>query len=79
MDDIEKRLMACFQSVFPELNGSEIARASTSSVGSWDSVAMINLITTVEEEFSVRVPLDELEQLISFELVLDFLRRTNAA
>jgi acyl carrier protein len=78
MDDIEKRLTDCFRSVFPELDITEVSRASASSVGSWDSIAMLNLISVVEEEFNVRVPIEEMEQLMSFELILDFLRRTNA-
>ncbi|MBL7222559.1 MAG: acyl carrier protein [Candidatus Brocadiae bacterium] len=80
MPDLHCRLMECFAAVFPGLGEAEIPRASFTSVAKWDSLATITLIGVLEEEFGVSVPPDDLELLVSFELILDYLRsKTSAA
>ena len=74
MDDVRTRLVRCFTAVFPELTPAEIERASHHTVAAWDSVANVTLLTVVEEEFEVSIPLDDLDTLGSFELLLDYLR-----
>ena len=44
LDGVERRLVRCFGLVFPELGADEIPVASPSSVGTWDSLASINLV-----------------------------------
>jgi acyl carrier protein len=73
------RLVQCFAAVFPALDEAEIRRANTSSVGSWDSLATINLVAVVEEEFALQVPPGDLEQLVSFDLILDYVQQTSHA
>jgi acyl carrier protein len=73
MDDIRQRLIGCFSTVFPELAEKEIPLGSMASVGSWDSLATITLVTVIEEEFSVQIPPEDLAQFVSFELILDYL------
>jgi len=70
MADNRQRLIECFASVFPELRPAEIPLASTATVPAWDSLASATLVSVVEEEFSVQIGLEELEDLTSFELVL---------
>lgn len=41
------------------------------SVGGWDSVATVTLAATVEEEFGIEFEPEEMEELISFPVVLD--------
>jgi acyl carrier protein len=77
MDDLEGRLTECFVLVLPDLAREEIRHASMSSVPSWDSMASVNLVAVVEEEFGIQVALDELEEMASFDTVLDLLRRRN--
>jgi acyl carrier protein len=60
--------------VFPELSPEETPRASPASVSSWDSVASITLLSVLEEEFEIQVAPEDLEHLVSFELVLNYLR-----
>lgn len=76
--DLETRLQAGFKAVFPELSHEEIDRASPSSVGSWDSLATINLLSVLEEEFGIEIPADAIEEMSSYPLILDFLKRTVA-
>jgi acyl carrier protein len=73
MSSPRERLIKCFKAVFPELNEQEIQMASTASVANWDSVAGITLLTVTEEEFKITVKPEDLEQLSSFELILDYL------
>jgi acyl carrier protein len=75
MSTPEERLANCFLAVFPQLGKQEIQKASPSSVGAWDSVSTLILMDVIEEEFAVSLPLEELDQLLSFDLMLDYLRR----
>jgi acyl carrier protein len=74
MPSRKKRLIYCFASVFPELDENEIIRSSVTSLSNWDSVAMVTLISVIEEEFEIEIDSDGLEQFLSFELVNDFLK-----
>ena len=47
--------------------------ASITSVSEWDSIAAISLVVVLEEEFGKEIPPDEIENLISFELVRNYL------
>ena len=65
--------------VFPELDEGEIPMASVASVSNWDSLASINLYSLVEEEFGVEINIEDLVDLISFELILRYLEGENAS
>ncbi len=78
MDNARERLTSCFSVVFPDLAPDEIPLASMASVGKWDSLATITLLTVIEEEFDLQIPPEGLEQLISFDLILDYLERQYA-
>ena len=75
MPELQTRLTGCFATVFPNLDTDEILRASHTSVASWDSLATVTLVSVVEEEFGVSIPPEDFEYLISFDLVLDCLKR----
>ena len=75
MSDTRTRLARCFQAVFPNLKDAELDRASIETISAWDSVAMVNLVATAEEEFGVDL-LDNVESLVSFQAFLDCLKRS---
>src|SRR5262249_34957879 len=75
MPELESRLINCFALAFPELSPQEIPAASTSSLESWDSVAAITLISVSEEEFGISVTPDDVADLSSYGLILDYLQR----
>ena len=77
MAELENRLVNCFATVFPELDRQAIPSVAIGSLASWDSLAGITLISVVEEEFGVSISPDDMADLISFELVLDYLRRSS--
>jgi acyl carrier protein len=70
MDDTRERLERCFSAVFPDLSPDEIRRASPATVGAWDSLANVTLVTVIEEEFGLQLPLDDPDWAASFELIL---------
>jgi acyl carrier protein len=77
MSETRKRLVRCFQAVFPGLTENEALRADTSRVGSWDSVATVTLAAVVEEEFEVQFDPEEIETLTSFSAILEHIVSRN--
>jgi acyl carrier protein len=73
--DLHERLVRCFSTVFPQLTESEIPRANQSSVANWDSLATVTLISVIEEEFDLVVAPEDIENIISFDLSLDCVKR----
>jgi acyl carrier protein len=72
MNNTQERIARCFTSVFPKLRRDEIANASTASVGSWDSLAHVRLLSAVAEEFGLDLDMDDYETLVSFPLILQY-------
>lgn len=79
MTDLQSHLVQCFQAVFPDLSEEEIKRASLASVADWDSVAGVSLISVLEEEFEIEIAPEDMEILVSFALIEDYLRREKGA
>ena len=67
MNDIRARLNSCFAAVFPDLPGDKIEAVSVRTVKGWDSIAVVTLISLVEEEFACSIALEEIPNLDSFE------------
>jgi acyl carrier protein len=78
MNDIQTRLTNSFSIVFPDIQPEEIPKASTASLAAWDSVAHITLLSAVSEEFGVEFSADDFEELVSFELIADYLESRTA-
>jgi acyl carrier protein len=74
MDEMEKRLTACFSAVLPDLAPEEISQASSSSVEGWDSVATVSLLAVIEEEFGISIDDENPARFNSFESLLSYLR-----
>jgi acyl carrier protein len=73
----KSRLLDCFAAVFPSLSREQLERAEQANLPEWDSIATVTLITVIEDEFHMEVPVTEIENLVSFDKVLKFV--TNAA
>ena len=76
---VHDRLRQCFAAVFPDLTPDQAAGASPATVDAWDSVAHVTLLTVIEEEFGVEVPVDDMAQLASFAAIERFLETTTGA
>lgn len=74
MDEQQRRLANCFGAVFPELSSEEIIHASSATVPSWDSVAVVTLLTVIEEEFGISIEEDDPAKFDSFQRILGYLR-----
>ena len=74
MPELESRLVVCFAAAFPDLTREEIPSAAAGSLASWDSLASITLFSLIEEEFGVSVLPDDIPELVSFELIHEYLR-----
>lgn len=78
MHDLELRLTNCFAAVFPDLSPERIRTAELTNVPEWDSIASINLVAVIEEEFGVQIDPSDLDQLVSFQAVLGYLSQSKA-
>ena len=67
MNDLDVRLTECFSTVFPQLSEQEVPAASVDLVEEWDSLKTVMLISVIEEEFELTVPLEQMETLTSFD------------
>jgi acyl carrier protein len=74
MDEQQKRLTNCFYAVFPELSSEEIVHASPATVAGWDSVAIVTLLTVIEEEFGISIEEDDPAKFDSFQRILRYLQ-----
>ncbi len=72
MNDIDRRVMRCFEAVFPSLSQVQIRNAVRGETEPWDSLGSMLLAQTIEEEFGVPADLDLMDHLGSFDEVLAF-------
>jgi acyl carrier protein len=72
---IEARVRACFANVFPDLPDEELGTVSQASLSRWDSVAHVTLLAALAEEFQLEPDFEAFQEVTSFALVLDFVKR----
>ena len=73
MNGVRARLESCFGIVFPETPEADLPKASPQTVEAWDSVATVTLFAVIEEEFNVSLLDENVEELVSFQAILDHL------
>jgi acyl carrier protein len=66
MNDIEKRLIKCFQAVFPGMAEVQVLAATQESVEAWDSLATVTLVTVIDDEFRVELDVERLAEMTSY-------------
>ena len=74
MDKLAERLAKCFSLVFPGLPHAQIPSAKAANVSGWDSIAQVNLLGLVGEEFNIDIDFEKFEGATSFEELLNRLR-----
>jgi len=52
--------------VFPDLSAEAAEKATARSIKAWDSVATVMLITVIEEEFGIKINVNDIPGLSSF-------------
>lgn len=70
MEERIKSVMADILTVAPE---SIDEQSSMNSIERWDSLAQINLVTALEQEFGVSFEVQDIELMTSFADILDVL------
>lgn len=70
MNEMENRLAACFQSVYPDLPIADINDAGPDLIDAWDSVAIVTLFAVIEEEFGIEINIDDVKSDHSFHGIL---------
>jgi len=74
MDKVATGLTKCFAAVLPDLTSEEVLTATPGTVKSWDSVATLNLLTVIEEEFGIEIDFTKLLESLSYEQIADYIR-----
>jgi acyl carrier protein len=74
MDDLAARLTNCFSSVFPDVASEVLPSATTESMPSWKSLSSIRLIMLIEQEFHIKIKLEDGPSLTSFAGMLKYLQ-----
>ena len=74
MDDVRTKLARCFALVFPNLDPNLYASATALTVGNWDSLAQLTLLTLISDEFEREVDFEEFEGATSFDALVRILQ-----
>jgi acyl carrier protein len=78
MNKTAERLANCFSLVFPSLSPAQIPSATASTVSGWDSIAQVNLLSLIGEEFNIDIDFEEFEGATSFGALFDRLREISS-
>jgi acyl carrier protein len=63
VDDILEELQPIFRDILDQPNLRITRGSNAANVEGWDSLAQINLVTAIEQEFDLRFTIDELLDL----------------
>lgn len=70
---LEDRLASRLALALPDVPPEALPSASNTTVPTWDSLATVNIVSMIEEEFSLQVPLTDLEHFASYAKILAYL------
>ena len=66
-----EKLKSLFADVFQVPPESLTPQSSSDSIPTWDSLQHLNMVLALEQEFGVQFTPEEIEQMLSLELVAD--------
>jgi acyl carrier protein len=69
MDNIELAIQEIMAIVFEMSKDSITSESSQDSIRNWDSVKHLDLIISLEEEFEITFPVEEIGHLVSFKII----------
>ena len=72
MQDEVKAIMADVLGIDPS---SIDDNSSTDTIETWDSLAHINLVSALEQNFNVKLEVSEIETMISFSAIIETLEQ----
>ena len=74
MDELFDRLQPIFRDIFENPSLVVTAESSAKNIEGWDSLAQINLISAVEQEFRIRFAFGELERVNNVGEMVELMR-----
>lgn len=79
MDNILEELQSIFRDILDQPNLVLTPASNASNVEDWDSLAHINLVTSIEKHYKIRFALGELQELKNVGEMIDLIRAKLAA
>ena len=78
-DELESRVVRILSDVL-DVPAAQLNMATTrDDVASWDSVGIVNILTALEVELGVSIPIDDAAEMISVAKILSIVRRQLSA
>jgi acyl carrier protein len=78
-DELESRVIRILSDVL-DVPASQLNMATTrDDVESWDSVGIVNILTALEVELGVSIPIDDAAEMISVAKILSIVRQQLSA
>jgi acyl carrier protein len=75
MRDILAELQPIFRDIFDRADLTVGRETDAQSIDGWDSLAHINLVSSIEQEFGIRIALGELQDLKNVGDMVDLINR----
>ena len=73
----EKKLKEIFNTILNIKKNINYNKLEINKTKNWDSLKQLNLILLLEEEFSIKITPDEMQELTSYKTFLSFLNSKN--
>lgn len=73
----EKKLKEIFNTILNIKKNINYNKLEINKTKNWDSLKQLNLILLLEEEFSIKITPDEMQELTSYKKILSFLNSKN--
>lgn len=73
----EKKLKEIFITILNIKKNINYNKLEINKTKNWDSLKQLNLILLLEEEFSIKITPDEMQELTSYKKILSFLNSKN--
>ena len=72
-EEVVKRTQDLFRDIFDERDLVISDRMSARSIGQWDSLNHINLLSAIQQEFAIKFALTELQSLNNVGAIIDLI------
>ena len=73
----EKKLKEIFNTILNIKKIIDYNKLEINKTKNWDSLKHLNLITLLEEEFSIKITPDDMQELTNYKKILSFLNSKN--
>jgi acyl carrier protein len=74
---MENKIREIMAQVFNVAEVSIDSFSSPDTIESWDSLRHMNLVTALEEEFSIRFTYDQISEMLNFSLIIEVLKEND--